>query len=178
MTYLNLKETNINCTHKATLSICHSRFTWLEAHISVIYRIALLYFVVTAHELSAPWMLTYFPGFCNCLQDPLLPPSPPFPSPPPHPHLSLVRTSLGGLSLLMPADPQAASSILRSWLWSLTGLAVLSEVLLIAIWRQAAACWRAELRNSFFSGCPQPYKPAGEGRFSESVRVREERGWF
>lgn len=48
--------------------LCTSQFTLLKAHISGVYRSALLYFVVTAHELSVPGMIMYFSGFCNCLQ--------------------------------------------------------------------------------------------------------------
>lgn len=64
----------------------------LKAHISVIYKIALLYFVVTAHELSAPEMLMNFSGFHSCLEIHFCPQACPLP-PPPHPCLSLVRTS-------------------------------------------------------------------------------------
>lgn len=61
----------------------------LKAHISVIYKIALLYFVVTAHELSAPGMLMDFSGFCNCLEIHFCPQACPLPprsaTPPPTP---------------------------------------------------------------------------------------------
>lgn len=90
----------------------------LRAHISVIYKIALLYFVVTAHELLAPGMLMDFSGFCNCLEIHFCPQACPLPGsatphhhhhPPPPPRLG---KDLSARPLLLPADPWAAFSIL------------------------------------------------------------------
>lgn len=84
----------------------------LKAHISVIYEIALLYFIVAAHELSAPGMLVNFPGFHSCLEIHICPqvcPLPPHtPQPPP---LSQLDKDLTARPLLLPADPRAAFSI-------------------------------------------------------------------